>query len=66
MSSLRKGSLRSGSAEHTISLGAKAGLDGLDERYLRASFRVRSRSLPAIYMRMFVLSDFQASGDVGG
>ena len=27
MSSLRKGSLRSGSAEHTISLGAKAALD---------------------------------------
>ena len=31
MFSLKKGSLRSGSAEHIISLGAKAGLDRLYE-----------------------------------
>ena len=49
MSSLRRGSLRSGSAGHIISLGATAALNTLYEM-LTGMFRVRSRSVPVIYM----------------
>lgn len=56
MSFLRRGSLRSGSAEHIISLGAKAALNSFYD--LQAFFRVGFRPVPVIYTQMLISSDF--------